>query len=243
MYRFGLFAYVLNNYNQNYTCDDEKLLRLYLCILTGVHIIMCLIEVVVIMISARGTMANPAPRKNISTTLYIETVVFVFKFTWDIIGVLWAFDSSIDCPTSHPILVLTRSVLIWNLLTSVVMAVYALVRIAICRLPCVGPDTKYEQLADSLSSGGHGLLALSSRELHKHRQRDKAWKWRLEWLCCCLRLGEKQRGVYAEVATVMADSFTYFRGYVPSDVAAGIALMAMEQSVEKVNTVLVTCTT
>ncbi|CAI8015199.1 Diacylglycerol lipase-beta, partial [Geodia barretti] len=30
----------------------------------------------------------------------------------------------------------------------------------------------------------------------------------------------------------MADSFTYFRGYVPSDVAAGIALMAMEQKAE-----------
>lgn len=240
MCRFCLFGYVLNTYNRSYTCDDEKLLRLYLCILTGIHIIMCLIEMMVIMISARGTMANPAPRKNISTTLYIETAVFVFKFTWDIIGVLWAFDPSIDCPTSHPILVLTRFVLIWNLLTSVAMALYAFVRIAICRLPCVGPDTK---LAGSLSTDGHGLLALSSRELHKHRQRDKAWKWRLEWLCCCLRLREKQKSVYAEVATVMADTFTHFRGYVPSDVAAGIALMAMEQSAEKVHcTCTCTCT-
>ena len=235
--RFGLFGYVLNSYDRDYVCDDEKLLKLYLCILTGVHIVMCLIEMTVIMISARGTMANPAPRKNISIALYVETVVFVLKFAWDVVGVLWAFDPSIDCHRSHPILVLTRSVLIWNLFTSVTMALYAFFRIAICRLPCVGPrtDNKYKQLANTLSSDSHGLLALSSEELRKHRHRDRAWKWRLEWLCCCLRLGERQRSVHAEIGTVMADTFTYFRGYVPSDVAAGVALMAMEQSTEKVN--------
>ena len=40
--------------------------------------------------------------------------------------------------------------------------------------------------------------------------------------------------MYGDIATVMADSFTYFRGYVPSDVAAGIALMAMEQETQTV---------
>ena len=236
--RFALFGYVLNTYDHDYACNDEKLLRVYLCILTGVHIVMCVIEAIVISISARGTMANPAPRKNISIVLYIETAVFVLKFSWDVVGVLWAFDPSIDCQKSHPILILTRSVLIWNLLTSIMMALYAFIRIAVCRLPCVDPsssaDTKHKNLAKTLSSDSHGLLALSSEELHKHRRRDRAWKWRMEWLCCCLRLGQRQRSVYTEIGTVMADMFTYFRGYVPSDVAAGIALIAMEQNTEKV---------
>ena len=198
---------------------------------------MCVIEAIVISLSARGTMADPAPRKNISVMLYVETAVFVLKFSWDVVGVLWAFDPSIDCEKSHPILVLTRTVLIWNLLASIIMALYVFVRIAVCRLPCVGPslaDTKHKDLAKTLSSDSHGLLVLSSEELDKHRRRDSAWKWRMEWLCCCLRLGERQRSVYAEIGTVMADTFTYFRGYVPSDVVAGIALMAMEQSTERV---------
>lgn len=193
---------------------------------------MCVVEVATISISARGTMANPAPRKNVSIALYVEAVVFVLKFSWDIIGVLWAYDPSIDCPSSHPILILTRTVLIWNLLTSIGMALYAVIRIAVCRLQWVGPHSKYKQLAKTLSSEDHGLLALSSEELHKHRRRDRAWRWRMEWVCCCMRVGEKQRSLYSEIGTVMADSFTYFRGYVPSDVAAGIALMAMEQSGE-----------
>ena len=230
--RFCLFAYVLNNYDRDYKCGDEKLLRVYLCILTAFHIAMCLIEVTTISISSRGTMAHPAPRKNIPVAIYVEAGVFVLKFAWDVVGVLWAFDPSIDCPTSHPVLVLARLVLLWNLLTSVGMALYAFVRIAVCRLPCVGP--RHRQLAANLSSESHGLLALSSEELARHRHRDRAWKWRMEWLCsCCMRLGEGKRSVYADVGTVMADSFTYFRGYVPSDVAAGVALMAMEQSEEK----------
>jgi sn1-specific diacylglycerol lipase len=235
---FCLFGYVLNSYDRDYRCDDEKLLRVYLCILTGIHIAMCLVEVATISISARGTMADPSPRKNISIALYVEAGVFVLKFTWDVIGVLWAFDPSIDCPDSHPILVLARSVLLWNLFTSIAMALYAFVRIAVCRLPCVGPrltDTaRHKRLGRDLSSASdHGLLALSSEELRKHRQRDRAWQWRMQWMCCCTGLGKNRRNVFAEIGTVMADSFTYFRGYVPSDVGAGIALMAMEQSAEK----------
>ena len=235
--RFCLFGYILNTYDRDYRCEDEKLLRLYLCILTGVHIAMCLIEVVTISISARGTMADPSPRKNISKVLYVEAGIFTVKFAWDVVGVLWAFDPSIDCPDSHPILILARCVLLWNLFASVAMALYAILRIAVCRLPCVGPrlsDTdRHRRLGRDLShASSHGLLALSSEELRKHRQRDSAWKWRMQLLCCCMRLAENQRNVFAEIGTVMADSFTFFRGYVPSDVAAGIALMAMEQSTE-----------
>ena len=235
--RFCLFGYILNTYDRSYKCEDEKLLRFYLCVLTGIHIAMCLIEVAAISISARGTMADPSPRKNISIVLYVEAGVFVVKFSWDVIGVLWAFDPSIDCPDSHPILVLARCILVWNLFASVAMALYAFLRIAVCRLPCVGPpsgDTaRHKKLGRDMSAASsHGLLALSSEELRKHRRRDRAWKWRMECLCCCLRLGDGQRNVFAEIGTVMADSFTYFRGYVPSDVAAGIALMAMEQKAE-----------
>ena len=229
---------MLNSYDRDYKCDDEKLLRSYLCVLTGVHITMCLVEVAAISISARGTMADPSPRKNISIVLYVEAGIFIVKFTWDVIGVLWAFDPSIDCPDSHPILILARCILVWNLFTSLAMALYAFIRIAVCRLPCVGPSSgdaaRHKKLGRDLSTASsHGLLALSSDELRKHRRRDRAWQWRLERLCCCFSLGEEgQRNVFAEIGTVMADSFAYFRGYVPSDVAAGIALMALEQSAE-----------
>lgn len=235
IFRFGLFGFVLVTYDRDYHCNDDKLLKLYLCILSGIHVVMCLIEVVVIMNSARGTMANPAPRKNIAILLYIEAVVFVLKFAWDVVGVPWAFDPSIDCHSSHPVLLLARGILIWNLLLSITMGSYAILRIGICRMPCCGPPKmdKYERLASTLSSDSRGLAALSSRELH-HKRRDNTWTWRLQWLFCCMRLRGQKKDVFSEISSVMTDAFTHFRGYVPSDVAAGIALMAMEQSTEKV---------
>ena len=236
VFRFALFGFVLVTYDRDYHCNDDKLLKLYLCILSGIHVVMCLVEVIVIMTSARGTMANPAPRSSIPILLYIEAVVFVLKFAWDVVGVLWAFDPTIDCQSSHPVLLLARGILIWNLFLSIIMGSYAILRIGICRLPCCGPPKmgKYERLASTLSSDSRGLVALSSRELHHHQRRDNTWRWRLQWLFCCVRLRGQQRDVFNEISSVMTDTFTHFRGYVPSDVAAGIALMAMEQSTEKV---------
>ena len=45
-----------------------------------------------------------------------------------------------------------------------------------------------------------------------------------------MRLNENQRTAFADVSSTLADAFTFFRGYVPSDILAGIALLAMEEN-------------
>ena len=222
-------------YDKGYSCDDEKLLKAYLSVLVGAHFCMCLIELSVVLISARGTIANPAPRKRLPIALYVQSIFFVLEFAWDIVGVLWAFDSTIDCPSSHSILILTRAILVWNLISSIVIGSYMILRIGLCRLCCRHPPKKlrYESLAPSMSFGGRILSALSSSSLNQH-SRQRRWQWKLQCLFCCMKLRDHQKTVFSEVSTTLADVFTYLRGYVPSDIIAGMAVLAMEQSIAKV---------
>ena len=197
---------------------------------------MCIIEVIIIMLSASGTIANPAPRKNIAIVLYIEAVVFVLKLGWDIVGMMWVFDRTIKCDISNAFLSLARFIVIWNLLLSTAMASYAIFRICLCRMFFCMPskENKHDHhTVDVESSERHDITAVSSTEfIKKHRQ--STWKWRLQWLFCGMKLRGEERNAFDEVASTMTDAFVHFRGYVPSDVAAGIALLAMEQRSDKV---------
>ena len=116
-------------YNRSYKCNDEKVLKLYLFVLTGLHFCMMVIEVVIIVISSRGTIANPKPRSGLPKALYIQLTFFVLEFAWDIVGVLWAYDPSIDCDQSHQVLVFIRAVLVWNFIISVSVGLYLFIRI------------------------------------------------------------------------------------------------------------------
>ena len=120
---------VLLTYDKSYVCHDEKLLKIYLFILTSVHLLMLIVEMTIIVTSSMGTIANPEPRRNIHIPMYIQMVLYTFEFAWDIVGVIWAFDPSIDCHRSHSVLILSRSVLIWNLITSSIVGFYLILRI------------------------------------------------------------------------------------------------------------------
>lgn len=236
--RFVVVGYVMLIYDSSkYICDDEQLLKIYLFVLTGLHICMCLIEMVVMLISARGTIANPEPRKSIHIALYVQTGFFVLEFAWDIIGVVWAFDPSIECHRSHPILLLTKAVLVWNIASSLTVALYMVLRIGLCRLACCcNPPKKlrYKRLDHSTSFRDSRLSVFSSDGLlQQHRQRT--WQWRLQWLCGCVTLREGQQGVISDVAATLTHAFTHFRGYVPSDIIAGMALLAKEQRESEVH--------
>lgn len=95
---------------------------------------MVMVEITIVVISSMGTIANPEPRRRIHVPLYIQMTMFVFEFGWDIVGVVWAFDPDIDCHRSHSVLILSRIILVWNLLTSSVVGVYLIARLGINKL-------------------------------------------------------------------------------------------------------------
>ena len=127
--RFVSIGVVLLTYDKSYACHDEHLLKIYLFVLTGFHLLMAIMEMSIVMLSASGTIANPRPRRNIRIPLYIITGIFVLEFAWDVVGVIWAFDPTIDCHKSHTVLLVTRCVLVWNFIGSVSVGLYLIFRI------------------------------------------------------------------------------------------------------------------
>lgn len=65
-------------------------------------------------------------------------------------------------------------------------------------------------------------------------KRQRRWQWRLQRFFCWMKLEGSQQSAFADVSSTLADAFAFFRGYVPSDIVAGIALLAMEENEKKV---------
>lgn len=194
-------------------------------------------QLLVVAISAQGTIANPNPRRHIQWVLYIQMILIVVEFTWDCMGAVWAFDPAINCPSSNHVLIFTRFILVWNIFSAISIVIYLLIRIGLCQIICRCRPMKlrYEKLRPSTSFGGRRLSRLSSRSLHQHR-RQRKWQWILQTLFCCHRFQNEQRDVFKEVSATLSDAFTKFRGYVPSDVLAGMALLRLRQISKKVQT-------
>ncbi len=116
-------------YDRSYECNDDHLLKIYLFILSGFHVVAAIVEVSIVVLSASGTIAKPDPRRSICIPLYILTGIFVLEFAWDIVGVIWAFDPAIDCHRSHSVLILARAVLVWNFIGSISFGSYLILKI------------------------------------------------------------------------------------------------------------------
>lgn len=91
---------------------------------------------------------------------------------------------------------------------------------------------RYEQFPPQETYGdARRLSSLSSGGMIQHK-RQRLWQWRLQRIFWWMNLEDSQQNVFADVSSTLADAFAYFRGYVPSDIVAGIALLAMEESKE-----------
>ena len=213
-------------------CEELQLLKVYLFVLLALHSAMGAVELSGLIVSARGTIANPHPRRHIHIVLYVLTACFIVEFSWDIVGFLWAFDPDLECSKQHNLLTFVRCLLVWNTWTSVAATGYMFFRMGVIHCFCMPKQMQFEDVAPSESYGGRRLSRLGSDEVKQHVQRRR-WQWRLQSLLCCLRLKAFQHSVFTEVAVTLASVFCKFRGYVPSDLAAGLALLSLQEQGQK----------
>ena len=185
----------------------------------------CLIQLAVILVSARGTITDPRPRWSIKWIIYLHTVIFAVEFLWESVGVVWVFDPTISCASSHFVLTLTRLILIWNVAASVLTALYMFLRTSLQKLcPC---NPKYKRLSSARSFGGRRLSKMSSRSLERYERRRR-WFWVFQILFYCFRSSKSPGNVLREVSLTLSDAFEKFRGYVPSDILAGLLLVKIK---------------
>lgn len=239
-YRLLVISVVLVFFSSIGNCGELWLLKVYLFVLLALHGTMGIVELSGLIVSARGTIANPHPRRHIHIVLYVLTTCFIVEFAWDIVGFFWAFDPDLECSKQHNLLVFVRCLLVWNTWTSIVATGYLFIRIGVIRCCCMPKRMRFEEVTPSESYGGRRLSRLSSGEVKRHMQRRR-WQWRLQSLLCCLRLKPYQHSVFTEVAVTLADILRKFRGYVPSDLAAGLTLLALNERSKKKVCVLCIC--
>lgn len=235
-----MISLTLGVYESTSSCDVEHLLQAYLIVLIAVHSMMIVLELIIAFVSSRGTMSNSSPRKYLAYLLYTELLFFVFEAAWDMVGIFWAFDPSLNCESNNSLLALSRFLLIWNCIFAFLITTYLVVQIISGKF-CKPPKRmKYEEVRPSTSFGGRRLSRLDSGSLARHAQR-RMWQWRLQIVFCCMKLQKYQNSVFTEVAVALADACSNLRGYVPTDVAAGLAIISLEHNsgmIEEVSSIL-----
>ena len=59
-----------------------------------------IVDALLMVVSSRGTIADPRPRRAIAPLLYVKITLFAPELLWTVLGTYWAFDDSSDCPVS-----------------------------------------------------------------------------------------------------------------------------------------------
>lgn len=235
LYRFIIVGITLFDYEREYKCHDDKLLKLFLLVQLAIQSVTVFLECIGLFISTRGTIANTYPRRHLKWVLYVQVVWFMVELVWTMVGIQWVFDPVTDCMVSHTVLILARVVSIWNLASSLLVLLYFVVRFGFIKLffDMTPNQLKYEHAPPKINFSGRRLSSLSDESLAQH-QRQRSWQWRVQNLFFFLRLHDRQKTVFAAVSATLSDAFTKFRGYVPTDILAGMALLKMQQELERV---------
>jgi sn1-specific diacylglycerol lipase len=109
-----------------------------------------------------------------------------------------------------------------------------IVRIGLFRLICLRKPKllRYENKRPSVDVKGRRLSRLNSFLKNEHK-RQRKWQWILQSLFCSYGAQNQKTSVFNAVSATLADGFHKFRGYVPTDILAGFALMKLKQITEK----------
>lgn len=82
----------------------------------------------------------------------------------------------------------------------------------------------YDKYAPVTTYEGYDIKSLEFNQKVRHHH-QRMWLYRIRsCLICC---NNEHTELYVDISVTLSDMFTYFRGYVPSDIVAGIALHAI----------------
>lgn len=217
---------VLVTFSGKHGCYEQKVFKFYMYTLMCVQFLSCLVQLVIILNSGAGTIANPRPRRFIKWIIYLHTLIFVIEFLWESVGIVWVFDPALSCATSHFVLRMTRFILLWNVGISLMTALYMFLHTSLQKYFCSTKHNplQYKTVNRGRSFGGRKLSQISIDSNRRHERRMR-WHWVVQTVLCCFSFQENQRIVLKEVASTLCEAFDNYRGYVPSDLVAGLLLL------------------
>lgn len=204
-----------------FDCPGGGVLHSYLVVLLVVLALIILSLCAIVYVSAQGTITNSGPRRSIPALVYLRALLYLPELVWACLGAIWVSGDSQGCHPAEVGAVIAAVVASWILLLSTAVGVFFV--FDPLGNPRPGPAA-VEQLGvrDLESSEGSQLLS-TARSLAV-----RVWESRLRLLCCCLPQDESHRAAFNSIAQLVGGFFSD-TDLVPSDIAAGLALLHQEQ--------------
>ncbi|XP_004268988.2 diacylglycerol lipase-beta isoform X1 [Orcinus orca] len=198
-------------------CPGGVLLRSYLIVLIILlAVIICTVSAIVC-VSMKGTICNPGPRKSMSKLLYVRLALFLPEMVWASLGAAWIEDG-VQCDRTVGNGIIATVAVSWIIIASTV------VTIVIVFDPLGGKMAPYPP------AGPHHLDSHESSQLLNGLKTaaTSVWETRIKFLCCCVGKDDRTRVAFSSTAELFS---TYFSDtdLVPSDIAAGLALLHQQQ--------------
>ncbi|KAI5945498.1 diacylglycerol lipase-beta isoform X1 [Manis javanica] len=198
-------------------CAGGALLSSYLIVLLVLlAVVICTVSAIVC-VSMKGTICNPGPRKSMSKLLYIRLALFLPEMVWASLGAIWISDG-VECDRTVVNGIIVTVTVSWIIIASTV------VTIIIVFDPLGGKMAPYSSAGPSHLDSHESSQFLNGLKTAA----TSVWETRIKVLCCCIGRDDHTRVAFSSTAELFS---TYFSDtdLVPSDIAAGLALLHQQQ--------------
>uniref|UniRef100_A0A671Q148 Diacylglycerol lipase-beta n=1 Tax=Sinocyclocheilus anshuiensis TaxID=1608454 RepID=A0A671Q148_9TELE len=209
------------NHKGRFDCQGGAYLHNYLVVLLVLLAVIILTLCAIVYISAQGTIMNPGPRRSMPALVYLRALLYFPEFIWACLGAVWVSDNSTGCKPAEVGAVIGAVVSSWIILLSMVVGVLVVFDPLGSQRPGVLPDAPLG-MRDLESSESSQLFYTA------HTVASRVWESRLRLLCCCLPQDDNHRAAFSSIAQLVS-GFFLDTDLVPSDIAAGLALLHQEQ--------------
>ncbi|XP_007186805.2 diacylglycerol lipase-beta isoform X3 [Balaenoptera acutorostrata] len=198
-------------------CPGGVLLSSYLIVLIILLAVIIGTVSAIVCVSMKGTICNPGPRKSMSKLLYVRLALFLPEVVWASLGAAWIEDG-VQCDRTVGNGIIATVAVSWIIVASTAVI------IVIVFDPLGGKMAPYPP------AGPHHLDSHESSQLLNGLKTaaTSVWETRIKFLCCCIGKDDRTRVAFSSTAELFS---TYFSDtdLVPSDIAAGLALLHQQQ--------------
>ncbi|XP_062234515.1 diacylglycerol lipase-beta [Platichthys flesus] len=205
----------------NFDCNGKGVLHTYLVGLLVVLGLIILSLWAIVYVSGQGTITNPGPRRSIPALVYLRALLYIPELVWACMGAVWVSDDSKGCDLA------TVGSVIAAVIASWIILLFTAVGVVFVFDPLGNPRPQAPAMEplgvrDMESTEGTQFFS-TARSLAA-----KVWECRLRLLCCFLPQDESHRAAFSSISQLFSGFFSD-TDLVPSDIAAGLALLHQEQ--------------
>ncbi|GLD72078.1 sn1-specific diacylglycerol lipase beta [Lates japonicus] len=212
---------ILYTYHKgHFDCNGRGVLHTYLVGLLVVLGLIILSLCAIVYVSAQGSITNSGPRRSMPALVYLRALLYIPELVWACLGAVWVSDDSKGCDPATVGAVIAAVVASWIILLFTALGVIFV--FDPLGNPRPQPDaTEPLGVRDLQSSEGSQFFSTA------RSMAVRVWENRLRLLCCCLPQDESHRAAFSSIAQLFSRFFSD-TDLVPSDIAAGLALLHQE---------------